>query len=290
MTKRIISAIMCILLLASLFPASAEMLAFDSPQGSSYTFAQSSGSDRIVDRAAGSGTQVLKLAGGSQTVCEYDYDVPQGGVSVIILIRPGCANCRNTVSEVAASDWAGREDISLVIADIGGGSAADTAAFVDECAGADASDFTVFAQANYIGSKYGALVGESSFTTPLILLVTEEGGEKCIQKYSTGYVSAQALLSSISQCLLQDSELAKVTVSGTRLYDEIEYGFEGINASRSNCGLDPLSFSAELSELAMIRAQELALSYGSTRPDGSGFETVFGACSAGTKVGESRVF
>lgn len=53
-----------------------------------------------------------------------------------------------------------------------------------------------------------------------------------------------------------------------------------VNAERAKYGLPPVTVSAELTEAARVRAQELTESFSHTRPDGSSWSTVSSAAFA----------
>lgn len=53
-----------------------------------------------------------------------------------------------------------------------------------------------------------------------------------------------------------------------------------VNAERAKYGLSPVTVSAELTEAARVRAQELTESFSHTRPDGSSWSTVSPAAFA----------
>lgn len=60
-----------------------------------------------------------------------------------------------------------------------------------------------------------------------------------------------------------------VQVEGTKYYNYADEMFKIINQEREKEGLEPLAFDKELTETAMQRCAEIAISFSHTRPDGS---------------------
>ena len=65
-----------------------------------------------------------------------------------------------------------------------------------------------------------------------------------------------------------------VVIEGTRKYDYAFEMFEILNQERSNAKVSTITLDEELTELAMQRASELAVSFSHTRPDGSSCYTI----------------
>ncbi len=63
-------------------------------------------------------------------------------------------------------------------------------------------------------------------------------------------------------------DVATVTVNGTKSYDYVNQVFELTNQERINNGLEPLKYSAELTEIAMKRAAESSCYWNHIRPCG----------------------
>ncbi len=61
----------------------------------------------------------------------------------------------------------------------------------------------------------------------------------------------------------------------TEIPDEVYEELALVNKNRKTAGLNPLVIDTELTFLANIRAEELAVSYGHNRPDGTLYDTIF---------------
>ncbi len=66
----------------------------------------------------------------------------------------------------------------------------------------------------------------------------------------------------------------EITVAGVRDYDYARTVFEYTNLQRINKGLSVLTYDKALTEAAMRRAEEIALNFSHTRPDGTRWTTV----------------
>lgn len=70
------------------------------------------------------------------------------------------------------------------------------------------------------------------------------------------------------------NKTVEMTIAGYRDYDYARAVFEYTNLQRKNDGLSVLTYDKALTEAAMRRAEEIALNFSHTRPDGTKWSTV----------------
>ncbi len=92
---------------------------------------------------------------------------------------------------------------------------------------------------------------------------------KKTQKKFIAILLILAILSSLITVPVIASESVTVTITGTRNYDKANEVFTLVNQERTNEGVSEISLDKSLCDYAMERAEEVAVYFSHTRPDGS---------------------
>lgn len=200
--------------------------------------------------------------------------------TVLIFGHTNCANSRNTIKNIASSEWVHNSNIRVIFAECNYASLEQTKAFAQSY-GSDAITFCydtnyygniTTAMWNYYDIYYDASAGG---TLPFTVLIDENNR---VQKVLTGNQSADAILREIKTFTTLDEEETKTNVNleitGTENYTYVNEVLDLVNQTRQEKGLPELVLDKDLLESAMQRAAENSLYYSHTRPNGSECFTV----------------
>ncbi len=219
----------------------------------------------------------------SDPTVNYDYTVPDGGVTLIVLTFGTQYNCAEFLQNISQTDWISNEKINVVILDIMFSPVAtrDEMATLRESLGDYASKTRVFYNNPNPGWIYvNDVVGEvNGITPPVLMLVTETDSVKTVEYYGKGNMSLSTIQNSIASLLDgvpydEETAVADITVSGDMLYDAVYEIHDLVNQNRADNSLSPLALSDSLTRLAMLRAAECSVNYSHTRPNGESCFTV----------------
>lgn len=200
--------------------------------------------------------------------------------TVLIFGHINCSNSRNTVKNIANSEWVHNSNIRVIFAECNYASLEQTKAFA-QAYGNDAITFCY--DTNYYGNittamwNYYDLYFDASAggTLPFTVLIDENNK---VQKVLTGNQSADTILREIQAFTILDNEETKTNVNleiaGTENYTYVNEVLDLVNQTRNKKGLPALTLDKDLLESAMQRATENSLYYSHTRPNGSECFTV----------------
>lgn len=200
--------------------------------------------------------------------------------TVLIFGHINCSNSRNTVKNIANSEWVHNSNIRVIFAECNRASLEQTKAFA-QAYGNDAITFCydknyygniTTAMWNYYDLYFNASAGG---TLPFTVLIDENNR---VQKVLTGNQSSDAILREIKAFTAFDEEETKINVNleitGTENYTYVNEVLDLVNQTRKEKGLPALTLDKDLLESAMQRAAENSLYYSHTRPNGSECFTV----------------
>ena len=233
----------------------------------------------------------------------FQYSVPTDGVSVVIFFRAnGCTNSDRLIDEVTDTQWGQSELVNIIAVESRGSDKATVEAYMAEHDPRGVIDKVYYnPNSNSTAFWYAKLVdqdgdmsgvtnwGDSSFSAAYVLLITENAGTKYIEFSIPGVDTASYLTSYINEIIETsdpsfEDKIVDVTVSGNMRYDYAQDVFELVNEERSSQGAGTLTFSGQLTALAMQRAAELAVYYDHTRPNREGPFSVNGEVINGVTV------
>lgn len=200
--------------------------------------------------------------------------------TVLIFGHTNCSNSRNTLKNIANSEWVHNSNIRVIFAECNHATLEQTKTFAQSY-GNDAITFCydtnyygviTTAMWNYYDLYFDASAGG---TLPFTVLIDENNR---VQKVLTGNQSADAILREIKAFTVFDEEETKLNVNleitGTENYTYVNEVLELVNQTRMEKGLPALTLDKDLLESAMQRAAENSLYYSHTRPNGTECFTV----------------
>lgn|GEM_PF-2194168 len=229
---------------------------------------------------------VYDLSGSSaQKASPFTYDIPDGGAAVIVFFR-GNGECRNSndfMTRLSNTMWANDDSVNLIAIEstkVGRDALKnymdtyDPNGFVDRVYYNDAQNYVVAWYLESI-SRGGNMDGVNKFSVsiafPHILIVTKENGVPMI-KYSVSGIYDTTLITSLIGTVADipdgKNNAVEVDVSGTEKYDFVLPVLDAVNANRAKEGLEPLTISSVLTDIAMERAAECSVFYSHVRPNG----------------------
>lgn len=214
----------------------------------------------------------------------------QEQTTILIFGHTNCSNSRNTVKNIAKSNWVNNPNIRVIFAECNCGSLEVTKAFA-QAYGSDAITFCYdtrysnsikTAMWDYYDLYYSASGGGA---LPFTVLIDKNNQ---VQNVLTGNCSADAIWRAINEFTPSDTEQTNpcinLEITGTENYTYANEILALVNQTRTQKGLPALKLDQKLLESAMERAAEISLYYGHTRPNGSDCFTIF---NRGTRRSEN---
>lgn len=214
------------------------------------------------------------------------FSYPSTGTTVVLFFSAGnCSNSKNLFDELGRTAWATRDDINIIAVESTGASRSTVQQFLKDT---HTDDLVTAYYRNSLACWYAELVkrggnmqGVNSVSgggsTVSALLIQTENNQPYIQYQITGASRLQVITNRLANLVSLDEtpmNTVNVTVPGTYCYGNVKPVFNLINAHRKTQGVEALTLSKSLTELAMHRAAECALSFSHDRPNGTSCFTV----------------
>lgn len=148
----------------------------------------------------------------------FHYDVPEGGMAVLIFFKSGCGNCRQLFSTIARGALADDPRVNIVAVSVEEDRAA-TQNFVDTYMGGKVSH--VFYRGLYMLSTYADAVLDGSnggIGTAFVLLVANEDGKPYIRWRGESIYQGKTIQEKVDQ-ILDGSGQVQMTKDGESIRD-----------------------------------------------------------------------
>lgn len=266
MKKRVLAIIMTIVMLLGLLPAGA--LAADTAIHIADTSSQYAFYSQL--------NRVYSVETGK----EVQFSYPASGTTVLIFFSAGgCSNSRNLFEELGSTAWAKRDDINIVAVESSRASRDTVQQFLKDTNTANL--VTAYYNSNLAwwykklvecgGDMSGVTNIGGSLSLSYVLLIQPESGVSHIQYELIGAARAQTVTNCLANLVSLDDvtmDTVNVTLPGTYHYENVKPVFDLVNAHRKSQGVETLTLSKSLTELAMQRAAECAILFSHTRPNG----------------------
>ncbi len=270
---RLIAALLSLIILFPVFPSNAATL---------LNIEDDSGKYKLYTETCGTVYDVADPTGRGRL---FSYEVPEDGAVILIFFNAGgsCHNSNNLISGLSSTLWAKDERFDIIAVDSlsnGRDKVAEYLATYDLEGCVDRAYYNTagaYLQAWYSEfiKRGGNMEGVTGFTSTLefahAIIITEVNGKPTI-RYSVPNIGSITLLTSLVGSLFEipegENHTVTVEIPGVRKYDCVEEVLSLTNEVRASRGKEPLELSSRLTELAMERAEELAVFYSHERPSG----------------------
>ena len=207
----------------------------------------------------------------------FNYDVPAGGVTMIVFFSAGGnSNSKDYIENLSASPFAKDPRVNIVALEMTGCSRGDVKSYMAEHDKNGAVDKVFYNESGtYLPTYYSQMVDSerlSAVYLALVFFVTRENGQNVIRYYIDGQSSLLATTKALSDFIDFGDEVSLdlyyVTPIGTLRFDYAVEVADMVNRTRKDAGLSTLTVSAQLMKLAMTRAIECSINYDHVRPNG----------------------
>ena len=207
-------------------------------------------------------------------VCSTTNKASKGTVLIY-----GCDTCYNTnssIRSIAESDWIDDGTVDVYYVDQSSDpSKAEGIKNSIDTPNVNCINFCYDAYGNSsaIFRKYINTFGDSGVkydTLPFIVVISSDNN---VVKVTSGPMTEHYIYSLLNDPTLSE-KLLDIRVSGTEDYDGANTALELVNQVRAEAGSSALKMDPDLTEAAMQRAAELAVSFSHTRPDYTRWATV----------------
>ena len=221
------------------------------------------------------------LSDGQQKL--INYDVPAGGASVLIFFRGdgSCGNSRELISTLSAARWARESNVNFVAVDSSSADRSTVQSFMREHDPNGVIDSTYYDPGRsltwYWFKKFvesngdpSQIYGNAGISYAYAVILTQSGSSRYIRFSEEAIDSAYELQDALAELITLNGvePTVNVTVAGSKRYEYVQSVLASVNQHRSSSGSAALTLSGRLTEMAMQRAAECAVSYSHTRPNG----------------------
>lgn len=224
---------------------------------------------------------------------KWDYEIPKNGATVMIFFDPTCTTSQKFFLDLERQSWLDDERINVMA--LSSGDANETLFFSTNYTWGYEDKFKWYSGAGHVSAYYAAaedsVLGASTY--PIVAILTEEecqmedGGYDLCRVYRFGAISftdtdiiTRTLkwmfpdMGMVSELEIPDKEYRTIDIKLTRNYDYTYDVAELVNVLRERQGTAPVALDANLTEIAMQRAAELAINYAHKRANYTDFNTI----------------
>ena len=210
---------------------------------------------------------INKLSGGTFTEKDLIGDIPTVMIFGQLDDEQSCMYT-NYVVDSYVGDFSGTDKIHVILADITGANRDEVKKY------AECYDCETFMTVCYGGACYDLLwamvrqygSGSSGVTTPYTVIFDKNGnsvGTTC----GAAYTTQLSMLASVDSSINPYAS-CNLTFTGKQRYKDAHGVFELVNKERAKAGLPALTEDNNLSDFAMKRAAECAVTFSHNRPNG----------------------
>ena len=228
----------------------------------------------IEDTVLSNNHRVIPMFGGGSE-CRFNYDVPEGGKTMLIFYSSTCGNSKYFLNGLSSSPLINDSNLNIVAVESNSTDEDTARNTVEELLGDEKDNIDFYYGNDNVQWDYASLVmdrndGYLSLSWPFVLIIENVNGRNMIKNYGIGITDIELFEEAIYNGKIPqgDSRYAVVSVPGVESYDYSAEIAELVNADRAAEGLPPVKLDAGLTEYAMQRAAECALFYSHTRPNG----------------------
>ena len=234
--------------------------------------------------------KLFALDDGTDSEQVFHYDVPDGGVAVVIFFQVSNGNSDRLFNGLSSPEndvWTRNPLVNVVAIESSGADKTAVKNYMEQHDTENLVDHVFYNPNNSATARWYATLAEkngdmSGITSvqdmelkySYALLITEESGTRYIRHARSATSGGHVLIDYIDACLNpavpQEPTVptVNVTISGDLRYDYAREVASSVNSIRSSQGLSQLMLSKGLTELAMQRAAEIAINFSHTRPNG----------------------